>query len=63
MQRAFTTTLAAAVSIIASSASAQSSGTNVPITAPLERQFAGDLTVLHDKVLALAQAIPAEKYS
>jgi uncharacterized damage-inducible protein DinB len=35
----------------------------VPITAPLERQFAGDLTVLRDKVLALARAIPADKYS
>jgi uncharacterized damage-inducible protein DinB len=42
---------------------AQSSGTQVPITAPLEQQHAGALTVVHDKVLALANAIPAEKYS
>ena len=35
----------------------------MPITAPLEQQFAGDLTALHDKVVALANAIPAEKYS
>ncbi len=42
---------------------AQSSGANVPITAPLEQQFAGDLTALHDKVVALADAIPPDKYS
>ena len=41
---------------------AQSSA-NVPITAPLENQFVGDMTVLHDKVVALAQAIPADKYT
>jgi uncharacterized damage-inducible protein DinB len=44
-------------------AHAQGSGATVPVTAPLEQQFAGDLTLLHDKVFALAQAIPAEKYS
>jgi len=41
---------------------AQGAGT-VPITAPLEQQFAGDLTLLREKVVALAQAIPADKYS
>jgi len=41
----------------------QDASANVPATAPLERQFAGDLTVLHDKVVALAEAIPLEKYS
>lgn len=45
------------------SARAQDPGERVPITAPLEQQYAGDLTVLHAKVVALAQAIPAEKYS
>jgi uncharacterized damage-inducible protein DinB len=35
----------------------------VPVTAPLEQQFAGDLSSLRDKVVALAQAIPPEKYS
>jgi uncharacterized damage-inducible protein DinB len=44
-------------------AQAQDSGANVPITAPLEKQYAGDLTLLHAKVVALAQAIPADKYS
>jgi hypothetical protein len=44
-------------------ARAQSAGANVPPTAPLEHQFAGDLTALHDKVVMLAQAIPADKYS
>jgi uncharacterized damage-inducible protein DinB len=34
----------------------------VPVTAPLERQFAGDLRALHDKVVALAHAIPGDKY-
>ena len=42
---------------------AQGAGTAVPITAPLEQQFAGDLTLLREKVVALAQAIPADKYS
>jgi len=42
---------------------AQRSGADVAVTAPLERQYAGDLTALHDKVLALADAIPADKYS
>jgi len=45
------------------SVQAQGSGANVPLTAPLEQQYAGDLTVLHNKVVALAQAIPADKYS
>ncbi len=34
----------------------------VSVTDPLEKQYAGDLTTLHAKVLALANAIPAEKY-
>ena len=42
---------------------AQDAGQRVPVTAPLEQQYAGDLTALHAKVVALAQAIPAEKYS
>jgi uncharacterized damage-inducible protein DinB len=63
MHPAFATTLTLAVAIFAGTAGAQSSGAGVPITAPLEKQFAGDLTVLHDKLVALSQAIPAEKYS
>jgi hypothetical protein len=51
------------VALVGIPARAQSPGTNVPISAPLEQQFAGDLTVLHDKVVALARAIPADKYS
>jgi uncharacterized damage-inducible protein DinB len=51
-----------AIAIFSSALSAQSGG-NVSVTAPLEQQYAGALTVLHDKVVALATAIPAEKYS
>ncbi len=63
MHRAFLATIAMTCSMFANSGRAQSPGAAVPIEAPLERQFAGDLTVLHDKIVALAQAIPAEKYS
>jgi uncharacterized damage-inducible protein DinB len=42
---------------------AQQRPADVSITAPLESQFVGDLTAIHDKVLALANAIPADKYS
>ena len=49
--------------LCASSLPAQGAGGRVSITAPLEQQYAGALTVLHDKVIALAEAIPAEKYS
>jgi len=42
---------------------AQQSGANVSITAPLDSQYVGALTAIHDKVLALANAIPADKYS
>ena len=49
--------------IPANALSAQGPGANVPPTAPLEQQLAGDLTAVHDKVLALANAIPADKYS
>ncbi len=54
-----------ALSLVAGPCTArgQESGARVPITAPLEQQFAGDLTALHDKVVALAEAIPSEKYS
>ena len=59
--------LLAIVALICSSAPryalAQGASANVPVTAPLEQQFAGDLTALHDNVVALAKAIPAEKYS
>jgi uncharacterized damage-inducible protein DinB len=52
-----------AVSAITSPGTAQTSGPSVSIIAPLDKQYAGDLTVLHDKVVALAQAIPSDKYS
>lgn len=54
--------LAVATVVCVHVAGAQSTGATVPITAPLERQYAGDLTALHDKVMALANAIPADKY-
>jgi uncharacterized damage-inducible protein DinB len=52
-----------ATCLAANMASAQQKPADVSITAPLEQQYAGDLTALHDKVLALANAIPADKYS
>jgi uncharacterized damage-inducible protein DinB len=55
--------VAVATVLSARLAVAQSTGVNVPVTAPLERQYAGDLTLLHDKVLALANAIPADKFA
>jgi uncharacterized damage-inducible protein DinB len=42
--------------------SAQPGGAQVSPTAPLEHQYAGDLSALHDKVMALAEAIPADRY-
>jgi len=42
---------------------AQQGGAQVGATAPLESQYAGDLTALHDKVVALAEAIPADRYT
>jgi hypothetical protein len=54
---------AAAFMCVGPAVAAQQNPTPVPITAPLEKQYAGDLTFLHDKVLALAEAIPAERYS
>ncbi len=48
--------------LVAQPSAAQRTSANVSVTAPLDSQFVGDLTVLHDKVLALANAIPEEKY-
>lgn len=42
---------------------AQENAANVSVTAPLENQYVGALTALHDKVIALANAIPGDKYS
>lgn len=42
---------------------AQQRAADVSITAPLDSQYVGALSVLQDKVLALANAIPADKYS
>jgi len=62
--RRVATTIAVMVSFSAPlAAQAQLPGERVPITAPLEQQYAGDLTVLRGKVVALAQAIPAGRYS
>jgi uncharacterized damage-inducible protein DinB len=55
--------LAFAMCLSAHELLAQPTSANVGVTAPLDSQYVGDLTVLHDKVLALANAIPAEKYS
>jgi uncharacterized damage-inducible protein DinB len=63
MRRVLPAIVALTCSIAPLSAPAQGTGANVSVTAPLEQQFAGDLTALHDKVVALAKAIPAEKYS
>ena len=58
--------LGAAVAIVtllgSQSLPGQEPRARVNITAPLDSQYAGDLTALHDKVLALAEAIPADKY-
>jgi uncharacterized damage-inducible protein DinB len=43
--------------------SAQAGPVRVSATAPLDSQYMADLTDLHEKVAALANAIPAEKYS
>jgi hypothetical protein len=42
---------------------AQQSGPRISVTAPLDSQYAGALIAIHDKVIALANAIPADKYS
>jgi uncharacterized damage-inducible protein DinB len=42
---------------------AQQTSAYVSVTAPLDSQYVGDLMALHDKVLALANAISADKYS
>ena len=63
MRRVAITIAAVLCQAAPSSVGAQDSEAKVSITAPLEQQFAGDLTALHNKVAALANAIPAEKYS
>lgn len=64
MFRAIRGTAIAIVTIVSTHPLAgQPAGAQVSITAPLENQYAGDLTALHDKVLALAEAIPADRYS
>lgn len=55
--------IVAASSLASRAPFAQQSGAIVSITAPLDSQYAGALTAIHDKVLSLANAIPAEKYS
>jgi uncharacterized damage-inducible protein DinB len=63
MRHAIVAMVVGLVAAGATSARAQGSSTPVSITAPLEQQFAGDLTLLREKVVALAKAIPADKYS
>jgi hypothetical protein len=55
--------LIAALLVASQSASAQQTPAPVSPTAPLHDQYVVDLTGVHDMVLALANAIPAEKYS
>ena len=55
--------LALVMCLAARPSMAQRTSADVSITAPLDSQFVADLTVLHDKVMALANAIPADKYS
>jgi len=43
------------------SARAQDPGERVPITAPLEQQYAGDLTVLHAKVEQVVNVAPGKR--
>ena len=54
---------AASQSAASQSATTQSASARVSITAPLDSQYAGALTALHDKVFALAEAIPSDKYA
>jgi len=64
MPRVIRRCLIAIASCLATHASpAQQSAANVSIAAPLDSQYVGDLTAIHDKVVALAEAIPADKYS
>jgi uncharacterized damage-inducible protein DinB len=42
---------------------AQQRPQDIRIAAPLDSQYVGDLTVIHDKLMALANAIPADKYT
>ena len=51
------------LSLASHASAAQQKGARVSITAPLDSQYAADLTGIHDNVVALANAIPAEKYS
>lgn len=44
-------------------ARAQDTSARVSVLAPLDSQYAADLTSIHRRVVALAQAIPAEKYA
>ena len=55
--------VAAAMTLASVPAIAQQSPARVSVTAPLDSQYAGALTAIRDKVVALAHAIPAEKYS
>jgi uncharacterized damage-inducible protein DinB len=58
-----TSAIVALVCLSAGNVVAQQDQTQVSVTAPLDSQYAGDLTALHNKVLALAEAIPAESYA
>jgi len=60
LDRAF---FVAIVAVLCAQPSVAQSAAQVPITAPLDSQYVGDLTAIHDKVLALANAIPADKYT
>jgi uncharacterized damage-inducible protein DinB len=63
LMRSMSRTLSLGVFLGAAPLVAQQTSGQVSITAPLEKQYAGDLTVLHGKVAALAAAIPEDRYS
>ena len=54
--------VAAAASLASQPAFAQQNAARVSVTAPLDSQYAGALTAIHDKVVALANTIPADRY-
>lgn len=65
LHRAFSLCVAAAALCVMPfpAAEAQATDLRVSPTAPLDSQYIADLTDVHDRILALADAIPAGKYA
>lgn len=64
MHRALFLCVAAALCVVPfSPAEAQAGNLRVSPTAPLDSQYIADLTDVHDRIVALADAIPAGKYA